>query len=79
VGEMYLWSLPTINQRSSSALTICETDQRGRKHLLARTYVGELLIALVIIRAEPERFRHDLKVCEHITQQEFRGHPHWPR
>jgi hypothetical protein len=41
------------------------------------TYVGELLNAFIIIREDSERFSHDLKVCQHITQKGFQGHPHW--
>lgn len=69
VGEMYLWSYPTIDQRYWSISTICETDQCDRKRMSAKTYISKLLIALVIIREDSECSSPDLEVYQHITRK----------
>ena len=56
--------------------TICDTDQCSWRHISARTYIGELLIAFVIIIGDSEHFSHDLKVCQHITPEGFQGRSH---
>jgi hypothetical protein len=54
--------------------TIWEAGQCSRRHISARTYVGEFIIAFLIIREDSECFSHNLKCRQRIIQEmESRG------